>query len=182
MKYINQGKMCSIPEPDMENLEQRISRLEAEREIKEILFHYTRCVDMGDAEGVASCYTEDGCFYPSDFLSGIQGKDRIFRLFSRLLEPQVLTSAHYICNQQVCFLSQSEALVYACFRSNKSFSDGRDDENCWGGYELRVVIDKDGQWRIKSHKCFMSRQTGCENGRRREQLDRPWPPLPEYRS
>ncbi len=181
MKYINsEGRMCSLPEPGAEDLEQRIERLEAQREISEILFHYTRCVDRGDAAGVASCYTLDGCFYPSDSLPGVQGKDRIFRLFSRLLEPQIRTSAHHISNQQICFLSRDEALVYACFRSNKSYSDGRADENCWGGYELRVLRDRDGQWRIKSHKCFMSRQTGCEEPRQREQLDRPWPPLPEH--
>ena len=83
MKYVIEGKMCSIPQPGAESLEQRIERLEARSDIMEILFHYTRCVDRGDAAGVASCYTEDGCFYPGDNMPGIQGKDRIFRLFTR---------------------------------------------------------------------------------------------------
>ena len=104
MKYVIEGKMCSIPQPGAESLEQRIERLEARSDIMEILFHYTRCVDRGDAAGVASCYTEDGCFYPGDNMPGIQGKDRIFRLFTRLLEPSVQTCAHHICNQQLCLL------------------------------------------------------------------------------
>lgn len=179
MKYIKDGKMCTLSHAPL-TLEQRIARLEDEREIKDILHHYTRCVDRGDVAGIASCYTEDGCFIPSDKSVPISGKSAIFAVFTKLLDPNVKTSAHYITNQQLDFVSDNEAVVFAYFYANKSFNGGREDELTCGGYELRVVRESDGEWRIKSHKCFFTRQDGSNNGHFAENLNRPWPPVPEY--
>ena len=181
MKYIKDGKMCTLPESAGLGAEQRLLRLEAEREIRDILHHYTRCVDRGDMEGIASCYTGDGCFYPSDRSDPIRGRQAILAVFAKLMDPNVKTSAHYITNQQVHFESESEATVFACFYANKSFAGGRADELTCGGYELRVLREEDGEWRIKSHKCFFTRQDGSLSGRFGEQKERPWPPFPEYR-
>ena len=60
MKTVKDGLMCSMDEEPV-SLEQRLRRLEDAEEIREILYHYTRCVDRGDVEGIASCYTDDGC-------------------------------------------------------------------------------------------------------------------------
>ena len=180
MQEIREGKICMVREPEATGLEERLRRLEDERAIREILLHYTRCVDRGDFEGIASCYTEDGCFYPSDKSNPITGKAAILNIFRKLMNPLPATSMHYITNQQVCFVTADEAVVFAYFYSNKSFDSEREDENTWGGYELRVVRETDGQWRIKSHKCFFTRQTGSATIRRAENRDRPWPPLPEY--
>ena len=179
MKEIRDGKVCTVAEPGNLSLEQRLSRLEDERAVKELLLHYTRCVDRGDYEGIASCYTADGCFYPSDRSNPIAGRDAILAIFRKLMNPLPATSMHYITNQQVQFLSGDEAVVFAYFYSNKSFDDGREDENTWGGYEVRTVRE-DGEWRMKSHKCFFTRQTGSRTTRRAENRDRPWPPIPEY--
>lgn len=179
MKVIRDGKMCSLAETEEISLEQRVRRLEDMEQIKEILHHYTRCVDRGDVNGIASCYTEDGCFYPSDFSNPIQGREAIFNIFSKLLDPSIKTSAHYISNQQIHFENRDEALVFAYFYSNKSF-EGREDELTCGGYEVRAVREADGEWRMKSHKCFFTRQEGSRSGRFGENIDRCWPPLPEY--
>ena len=178
MKTVKDGLMCSMDEEPV-SLEQRLRRLEDAEEIREILYHYTRCVDRGDVEGIASCYTDDGCFYPSDISAPIQGREAIFQIFTRLLNPSVKTSAHYITNQQLHFNNEKEALVFAYFYANKSFTDREDEITC-GGYELRVVKEADGQWRIKSHKCFFTRQDGSRSGRFAEHLARPWPPVPEW--
>ena len=61
MKIIRDGKMCSLPEGGEQSLEQRLRRLEDEREIREILYHYTRCVDRGDIEGIGSCRNPVNC-------------------------------------------------------------------------------------------------------------------------
>lgn len=180
MKQTENGKMCSLPDEAKLSLEQRIQRLEDTEEIRDILHHYTRCVDRGDLDGIASCYTEDGCFFPSDSAKPIQGKSAIYAVFRKLLDPDIKTSAHYICNQQVHFVSAEEALVFAYFYANKSFKGEREDELTCGGYELRVCREADGQWRMKSHKCFFTRQDGSASGRFGENKDRLWPPVPEH--
>jgi len=179
MKTIKDGAMVSMEETQGLSLEQRIQRLEDTEEIRDILYHYTRCVDRGDVDGIASCYTGDGCFYPSDLSSPIRGREAIHAIFEKLLDPTIKTCAHYITNQQVHFENADEALVFAYFYSNKSF-ESREDEITCGGYELRVLRDTDGQWRMKSHKCFFTRQDGSRTGRHAENLERPWPPVPEY--
>lgn len=179
MKVIIDGKMCSMAKAETMSLEQRIRRLEDIEQIKEILHHYTRCVDRGDVSGIASCYTEDGSFYPSDRSAPIQGREAIFSIFSRLLDPSIKTCAHYISNQQIHFETADEAIVFAYFYANKSF-ENREDELTCGGYELRVIREADGEWRMKSHKCFFTRQDGSRSGRFGENADRPWPPIPEY--
>lgn len=178
MKIVKDGLMHSMGKDTM-SLEQRVRRLEDVEEIKEILHHYTRCVDRGDVEGIASCYTSDGCFYPSDTSAPIQGREAIFQIFTKLLNPSIKTSAHYITNQQLYFSNEREALVFAYFYANKSFEDREDELTC-GGYELRVMKETDTQWRIKSHKCFFTRQDGSRSGRLGEHIARPWPPVPEW--
>ena len=96
------------------------------------------------------------------------------------MNPLPVTSMHYITNQQIQFISDSEAIVFAYFFSNKSFEGEREDENTWGGYELRVIREQDNEWRMKTHKCFFTRQTGSRSTRKAENRNRPWPPVPEY--
>jgi hypothetical protein len=97
------------------------------------------------------------------------------------MDPDIKTSVHMITNQQVNFIANDEALVFACFYANKSFKSEREDEETWGGYELRVVCERHEEWRIKTHKVFFTRQDGSTSGRFGEHTDRPWPPVPEYK-
>lgn len=180
MKYVKDGKLSALPEPPAATVEERLRRLEDTRAVEEILYHYTRAVDRNDFEGIAGCYTADGCLIPSDHAEPITGRDRILEVLGRLMDPSIKTSAHYILNQQIHFETRDTAVVYAYFYANKSFYSERADEVTWGGYELRVLRESDGEWRIKTHKIFMTRQDGSRTGRFGEQRDRPWPPVPEH--
>lgn len=180
MKVIAGGKMRTLPDTPAATLEERVQRLEDAASIREILYHYTRSVDRGDFEGIGSCYMEDGCFLASDHAKPISGRENILGVFGKLMDPEIKTSAHFITNQQIHFVTKDEALVFAYFYANKSFRSQREDELTWGGYELRVCRDTDGEWRIKTHKVFMTRQDGSLTGRCEEQWKRPWPPEPEH--
>jgi uncharacterized protein (TIGR02246 family) len=56
-------------------LEERIQRLEDEREIRELLIRYAQCLDGRDFDGYANLFTEDGRWYGR--LGEAKGRDGI---------------------------------------------------------------------------------------------------------
>ena len=56
---------------------------------------------------------------------------------------------------------------------------GRSPDDRWAIADLSFTLE-DGEWRMKSHKCFFTRQTGSSTTRHAENRNRPWPPEPEY--
>ncbi len=55
------GKLPSVTTP-REELEARLDRLEAEREIVRTLHRYAHSIDYGDEEAWLDCFTEEGAF------------------------------------------------------------------------------------------------------------------------
>lgn len=62
MKYVADGKICTMKDAPALTLEERIQRMEDTEAIKGIMYHYTRCTDNLDAEGIAAMFTESGTF------------------------------------------------------------------------------------------------------------------------
>ena len=65
-------------------LEERIQRLEDTEVIKSIMYHYTRCTDNLDAEGIAAMFTDTGTFC-SPALGNPTGRKAIAELYAKLL-------------------------------------------------------------------------------------------------
>ena len=51
----------TVPE-DVAQLAERLSRLEAERDVLATLYAYAHSIDYGDEEGWVDCFTDDGAF------------------------------------------------------------------------------------------------------------------------
>lgn len=49
MKYVSDGKICTMKDAPVHTLEERIQRMEDTEAIKGIMYHYTRCTDNLDA-------------------------------------------------------------------------------------------------------------------------------------
>jgi hypothetical protein len=92
----------------MSDLEARLARLEAERDIAALMATYARLVDEGpDADAIAALFTEDAVYETFGHLGAeggpdgpITGRDALHATFRDL--PQLLPfTAHYLCNPEV---------------------------------------------------------------------------------
>lgn len=176
MKQTVNGIMGSIEEPLSEDLVARIERLEDERAIKEVIYHYARSVDAQDPAGVASIFIEEGCFC-GPHMNPLVGRDLIEKIYTKLLGP-LRSSTHLIGNEQVLFTSHTEAVLHCYFVAWEGFHDElvSDDRFTMGRYELSVIKETDGQWRARAlHVCFAGQSN---SSRFAEHLKRPWPPDP----
>lgn len=62
-------------------LEQRIARLEARNEIRELIARYCFTVDARDVEGIADCFTRDGAMRSLDGVMNASGRDAVIAQF-----------------------------------------------------------------------------------------------------
>jgi SnoaL-like domain len=89
----------------MSDLEARLARLEAERDIAALMATYARLVDEGpDADAIVALFTADAVYetFGQLGLEGepITGRDALHSTFRDL--PQLLPfTAHYLCNPEV---------------------------------------------------------------------------------
>lgn len=176
MKTMVDGVMQTLAEPAAETLEARVARLEDERAIKEVICHYARCVDLQDAAGVASIFTEDGAFC-GPVMDPLKGKANIQKVYTYLL-GKLNSSTHMVGNEQVLFTGADSAILYCCFIAWEGFHEALvpDDRFTMGRYELDLVREADGEWRARALYVSFAGQTGSD--RFAEQLGEPWPPEP----
>lgn len=176
MKTIEDGVMKTVSEPEAASLEARVERLEQERAIKEVIYHYTRCVDNADPVGVASIFTEEGAFCGPD-MDPLQGRAKIQKIYSYLL-GKLSSSTHLVGNEQVLFTGEDAALLYCDFAAWEGFHEtlATDDRYTLGRYELDLVREDDGEWRVRA--LFVSFAGQTDSGRFAEHRRRPWPPQP----
>ncbi len=62
-------------------LEQRIARLEARAEIRELVARYCFTVDARDVEGIGGCFTRDGVMRSLDGVMNARGREAVIRQF-----------------------------------------------------------------------------------------------------
>ena len=177
MKTIVDGKMCTMPEPPVSTLEERIQRLEDRRAIEECMYHYMWACDNIDPVGMSSCFTETGKLSWGDIYEGYyNGRAEICEKLSGMLGA-ARTQSHFCTNQQIWFETPDSAIVHCYMYSWQTWKDPlKKDTVCYGRYELQVVRDTDGEWRFQSFKLVMAGQEG--GVRSEEHFNRPWPPQP----
>ncbi|MDE1923434.1 MAG: nuclear transport factor 2 family protein [Gammaproteobacteria bacterium] len=62
-------------------LEERIARLEARAEIRELVAHYCFTVDGRDVDGIGRCFTRDGVMRSLDGVMNAVGRDAVIEQF-----------------------------------------------------------------------------------------------------
>ncbi len=63
------------------NTEQRIARLEARAEIRELIARYCFTIDERDIEGIGECFTRDGVFRSLDGVMNAAGREAVVAQF-----------------------------------------------------------------------------------------------------
>jgi ketosteroid isomerase-like protein len=65
----------------IEGLDERIARLEARAEIRELIARYCFTIDARDVEGIGACFTRDGRFRSVDGQMNAAGRDAVVEQF-----------------------------------------------------------------------------------------------------
>ncbi len=180
MKHVVDGKLYTMEDAPVTTLEERIQRLEDIEAIKSIMYNYTRCTDNLDADGIAAMFTETGTFC-SPALGNPTGRKAIAELYSKLL-PGTKSSTHLIANQQIWFKTNDNAVMHCYLHAWQTFEDYPKKPDCftYGRYEVEVVREDDGEWRVQNFKIVMAGQLG--GGKCCDHFARPWPPAPDQES
>ena len=178
MKTTENERCVTMEEPAPASLEERVARMEDYRAIHELLAHYARCVDARDGVGAASVFCENGELHGPG-APAIAGRQRIARLYGKLL-GRMTSSSHMVGNEQVLFTSRDTACAHCVLLAWEGFGAALDasvdNRFSLGRYELELVREADGEWRVSAMNVHFAGQTGT--GRMAEHLNRPWPPQP----
>ena len=173
MKYLQDGKMFSMPEDAPTTIEERLQRLDDQFKVRECLAQYTYYCDHCDPVGAASCFTKTaricwGAEYPV-----VEGEDAILAHFSEIWSSGCpISLSHLTFNNQVWFKCPDCAVLYSCLHAWKRFEGQSDDYYCYSRYELELHRE-DGEWRIDSMMFIQAGEIGGD--RLGEYFDRPWP-------
>ena len=117
MKYVVDGKMCTMQDLKDTSLEKRLQRMEDRNAICEALYHYAQSTDKCDPDGQASCFAEQGVLkWGDNFKDWYVGRETI-RAHLKALMGAALTSSHYVTNVQILFEDDDTALVHGLILS-----------------------------------------------------------------
>ena len=183
MKNSAAGAMGTLPDNRPSDVWGRLAKAEDRLAIAETFFHYARCVDRKDAEGVASTFIGGGCFCGAQGVI-VEGKGNIRRVYQRMLS-ELASSSHVVGNVQVHFMSECCASASAVFQAWDAYmrnGDGYRKPDClsFGVYEGLLVKERDGEWRFKMLGIYFSGQlewNAVAMGKRGEQFELLWPPF-----
>ncbi len=139
----------------MSDVEARLARLEAERDIAALMATYARLVDEGpDADAIAALFTADAVYETFGHLGlegePISGRDALHATFRDL--PDLLPfTAHYLCNPAVTVSADAmrgEGRWLVLELASAVSDDGRQALVMVAAYHNDFVHTPDG-WRIE---------------------------------
>lgn len=144
------------------SLEERVQRLEDLRAVEEVLVAYARCVDEGDAAGVAALFTEKGQLRVPE-ADPLVGRAHIAKVYGRLLGA-LKASTHVVSNFEACMIAPDRAFARCVLWAWEGFSGSLSFANeknrlSFGRYEAQLVREGDGRWRMAALAISFAGQT-----------------------
>ena len=138
----------------MGQIEARLARLEAERDVLASLYRYAHAIDYGDDATWVDCFTEDGAFdmrRRPDFLPGtgqrFEGREALAAFIARHPNAPAVYTKHVIVEPVITVEGERAGVVSYLFRL-----DEHNDEPyvfVFGRYRDRIVRCGDGRWRFE---------------------------------
>jgi hypothetical protein len=166
----------STEERIVENIEQTLQQILDRVEIHEIMARYCRHADLLDADGMASCCTDDCivAYVPAAMAAPARNKQELLG-FLRQYFPNSVSSSHYITNVEMVFDRPNQATASTYMYSWQRFKGYPAAADChrYGRYEFRFMRTAEG-WRISRLNLLSAGEYG--GSRISEQFNRPWPP------
>lgn len=128
-------------------LEQRVARLEARTEIRELVARYCFTVDARDIEGIAECFTRDGVMRSLDGVMNASGRDSVVEQFHgrfAVLGP----SNHFTHDHVIEFDPHDPGRATGTVNSHAEVV--RNGEALWASLRYHDEYRReDGRWRFR---------------------------------
>ncbi len=140
-----------MPE-DIAQLAERLSRLEAERDVLATLYAYAHSIDYGDEEGWVDCFTDDGAF---DIRSRVGhygsrrvvGRDALGEFISSHTRAPELWHKHMIVEPVIRI--DGDTATASTYLFVLMDHDNRPLVRVFGRYRDRLRRCDDGRWRFE---------------------------------
>jgi 3-phenylpropionate/cinnamic acid dioxygenase small subunit len=129
-------------------VEQRLARLEAAEEIRQLLLEYARCLDAGDYRGYAALFTEDGELHAQ--LGEAKGRAAIQALLDKRLDTGDAprrTAVHFVGSPTINVDGET-ATSEVVWTYVTNDADGYPVMFQLGRYRDELVLEE-GRWRFK---------------------------------
>jgi ketosteroid isomerase-like protein len=152
------------------SLEERVNRLENEREIERVFRRYHNCYDAHDLAGILSCYTDDAVQVNS--FGTLIGQDSLRGSYERLISRQKLI-IHYGIGVYVTLdpADPDKGLLTARYMGFMVPWEGR--PNSHGGTYVNRMRRDGGEWRIAEQRITFNYRHEVELSAPRTAAD--WP-------
>jgi ketosteroid isomerase-like protein len=135
------------------SIEERLARLEDERDIVRTLSNYGHSLDYGDEAVFADCWTEDAVLEWPKRPAPFRGKEAIIGAFRGHTHAPRVAHKHLLIEPLIT-LSGDEARVTSMWARLDRYG-GLPKIRNFGRYEDHLVRCPDGRWRIKSRLALM---------------------------
>lgn len=136
----------------------RVEKLEAERDILHTLYRYGHTIDVGDEDGWAQCFTEDGAFATSPRFEGykpyrIVGRQALTEFVHNHTRPPGLWHKHLLI-EPLIEIDGDEAGVQSYF-AVLAEDGGEPIVRVFGRYVDRMRRGADGRWRFAERNAYL---------------------------
>jgi ketosteroid isomerase-like protein len=126
-------------------LEERLNRLEDDREILHTLYSYGHCIDYGDENGFVDCFLPDGVLHWP--LGPVHGHSDIRAAFRRHTHAPDVYHKHFIA-EPLIISDGMRANVMCMYTRLDSYADGPAISS-FGRYLDVLLRCPDGRWRFE---------------------------------
>lgn len=136
----------------------RVEALEAERDILRTLYRYAHTIDVGDSDGWADCFTQDGVFNVTTRVAGytpyrIQGREQLRDFVEHHTRPPGLWHKHMIV-EPIIDIDGDTATGETYFLVLMDHEDVP-IVRVFGRYIDTLRKEADGQWRFVERQPFL---------------------------
>lgn len=129
------------------NIEQRIARLEARAEIRELIAHYCFTIDARDIDGIGQCFTRDGSFRSQDGIMNATGREAVIAQFHARFAA-LGPSNHFTHDHIIRFDDADAGRASGIVNSHAEVV--RNDEAMWASLRYHdEYAYEEGRWRFR---------------------------------
>jgi ketosteroid isomerase-like protein len=129
------------------NIEQRMARLEARAEIRDLIARYCFVIDGRDIDGIGDCFTHDGVFRSIDGAMNASGRNAVVEQFHQRF-AELGPSNHFTHDHLITF--DDDDATHATGLVNAHAEVVRNDAAMWTSLRYHDEYrHEDGRWRFR---------------------------------